>query len=103
MNARDWRDVADEMEIELAIERGVDRIHRSDQKERISVRGRVHDRLGGDIAASPWPVLDDELLAESLRQPLSYQACHDVGGTTGGKSDNDAHGPGRIGLSPSDA
>src|SRR6516165_9221739 len=26
------------------------------------------------------------------RQPLSYQACHDVGATSGGKSDNDVHG-----------
>ena len=59
----------------------------------------------GVSLGAPTPVqkLDDELLAELIRQPLSYQACHDVGGTTGGKSDNDAHGPGRIGLSPSDA
>jgi hypothetical protein len=32
-----------------------------------------HDGLGADIAGSSWSVLDDELLAEPLRQPLSYQ------------------------------
>jgi len=71
-NARDRRDVADEIEIELAVEAGVDRVHESGHKERISVRGRVHDHLGADIAGSSWSVLDDELLAEPLRQPLSY-------------------------------
>src|SRR5215472_9132403 len=91
------------LKLKLVVEGGVDRVHESGHKERISVRGRVHDHLGGDIAGSSWSVLDDELLAEPLRQPLSYQACHDVGATGGGKSDNDAHRPRRIGLRPSDA
>src|SRR5262245_46355970 len=47
MNARDRRDVADQVEIELVVDRGVDRIHRSGHQQRISVWGRVHDRLGG--------------------------------------------------------
>src|SRR5262249_26677369 len=38
-----------------------------------------------------------------LRQPLSYEACHDVGGTTGGKSHNDAHRPRRIDLCANNA
>src|SRR6516165_12659665 len=73
-NARNRRDVADEIEIELVVEGGIDRVHESSHKERISVRGRVHDHLGADIADSSWSVLDYELLAELLRQPLSYQA-----------------------------
>src|SRR6516165_12486698 len=102
MNARDRGDVADQIEPELVVERGVDRVHRSGHKERISVRGRVHDRLSGDIAGRARPILDDKLLTEPLRQPLSYQACHDVGGASGGKSDNDAHRPRRIAFRPSD-
>src|SRR5262249_31300427 len=82
MNARDRRDVADQIEIEPLIERGVDRVHRSDHQERISVQGRVHDHLSAHIAGSSWSVLDDELLPEPLRQPLSYQAGPDVGGPT---------------------
>src|SRR5262249_52482893 len=77
-NARNRRDVADEIEIELVVEGGVDRVHESSHKERISVRGRVHDYIGADIAGSSWSVLDDELLTETLRQPLSYQACDDI-------------------------
>src|SRR5262245_2324449 len=103
MNARDRGDVADQIEIELFVECSVDSVHRSGHKERIPVRGRVYDRLGGDIASRARPIPDDKLLTETLRQPLSYQARHDVGGTTGGKSDNDAHRPGRIALRPSDA
>ena len=69
-DARDRRDVADEIEIELVVERRVDRVGRSDQEQRIAVRWRTHDRLGGDIGAGARPVLDDEWLAEPLRQPL---------------------------------
>jgi hypothetical protein len=34
---------------------------------------------------------------------LADQACHDVGATSGGKSDNDAHRPRRIGLREGEA
>src|SRR5262249_57956076 len=64
--------------------------------------GGVSGRLGGDFAGRASLILDDKLLTEPLRQPLSYQACHDVSGTSGGKSDNDAHRPRRIAFRPSD-
>jgi hypothetical protein len=44
------RPCANKIEIELIVERGVDRARRTDQKERVSVRGRMH-RFGADIAA----------------------------------------------------
>jgi len=50
MNACDRRDVADQIEIELVVERGVDRVHRIGQKERIAVRRRTHDRFGGNVS-----------------------------------------------------
>src|SRR5262249_19883515 len=102
-NACYRRDVADEIEIELVIERCVTRIWKTSQQKRIAVRGCLHDRLGGDIGASTRSVLDDELLAEPLRQPLADQACHNVGATSGGKSDNDAHRPRRIRSRPRNA
>src|SRR5262249_18662395 len=45
-------------------------------------------------------VLDDELVAETLREPLCHHARNDVGGAPGGKADDDAHRPRRIGLRP---
>src|SRR6516162_2794928 len=72
MNARDRGDVAEQIEIELLVKCSVDGVHRSGHKERIPVRGRVYDRLGGDIASRARPILDDKLLTETLRQPLSY-------------------------------
>ena len=74
-----------------------------DQEQRVAVGGRAHDRLGADIAAGARPVLDDELLAEPLRQPLADQARDDVVRAAGGKADDDAHRPRRIGLRPCDA
>ena len=102
-DARDRCNVSDEIEIELVVQRRVDRIRRGNPKKRITIRLGAHDCLGSDIRACTWPVLNNELLAEALRQPLSYQACHDVGGTTGGESDDDAHWARRIGLRPSEA
>jgi hypothetical protein len=65
-DARDRRDVADEIEVELVIERRVDCVRRTDQEEREAVRGRAHDCLGTEIGASAGPVFDDERLAEPV-------------------------------------
>ena len=85
-DARDRSDVADEIEVELVVERRVDRVRRADQEERIAVRRRAHDRLGADIAAGTRAVFDDEWLAEPLRQPLSDQPRDNVGRAAGGRS-----------------
>jgi hypothetical protein len=66
-NARDRRDVADEIIIEIAIERSVGRIIRTGEKERIAVRGRLHDRLGADIVGGAGPVFDNKRLTKTLR------------------------------------
>ena len=75
---RDRHDVADEIEVELIVERCIDGIGGSVTQERVAVGGRAHDRLGADIAACAGPVFDDEGLAEPLRQPLAHQARDDV-------------------------
>src|SRR5215469_7596667 len=91
------------MEIQLVVERRVDRLCRTDNEQRVAVRRCAHDRLGADVSASARPVVDDKLLAETLRQPLTDQARRDVTCAARGKADNDAHRPRRIGLRPRDA
>src|SRR5262249_46050062 len=51
-DARDRRDVTDEIEIELIVERRVDRAESTAQEERVSVGRRTYNRLGADIAAA---------------------------------------------------
>src|SRR5262249_59066171 len=92
----------DKMEVELLIKRRVHRFRRMDGEERIPTRSRTHDGLGGDVSPGPRPVLDDELLAEPLRQPLADQARDDVGAAAGGEADDDAHRPRRAGVPPCD-
>src|SRR5262249_24477227 len=75
----DRRDVTDEMEIEFVVERRVDRLCRTDHEQRVAVSGRAHDRLGADDVVRARSVVDNKLLAEPLRQPLSYQTGRDVG------------------------
>src|SRR6266404_6123499 len=94
------RDIADEIVAELVVERRVAHIRGTHHEERIAVRVCPHDRLGGDIAAGAWPVLDDELLAHSLGQPLGHKARKDVVRPAGGITDDDAHRSRGISLRP---
>src|SRR5262245_22549173 len=61
------------------------------------------NRLGGDIGSRAWLVLNDERLAEPLREPLTNETRGDVGRAASQETDNNAHRPRRIGLRPSDA
>src|SRR5439155_455127 len=88
--ASNWRNVANEVEIEIVIERRVDRVCGITHEKRIAVWRCPHDCFGGYIASGPWPVLDDELLAESLRQPLRHRTPDRLGLTAGSKTDNPA-------------
>ena len=67
---RDRHDVADEIEAEVLVERGVGRHRLRDQQQRVAVRLRARDRLDAEIGAGARPVLDDEGLAHVVRQPL---------------------------------
>jgi hypothetical protein len=62
-DARDRRDVADEIVVELVVQRCVDRVEATDHEQRVAVSRRAHDRFGGDVAASARPILDDKLLS----------------------------------------
>jgi hypothetical protein len=48
-------------------------------EQRIAVRGRTYDCLGGDIAAGTGSVLDNKMLTQPLRQPLTDQTRAKVG------------------------
>src|SRR5215471_11847583 len=102
-DARDRRNVSDEIIVKSVKQGRVDRGGGPDHEQRITVCGCAHDGLNTDITAAPWAILDDELVAETLRQPLPYQARGGVVHGTGRKRDDDAYRPRRIGLRPSDA
>src|SRR5262249_50126685 len=88
----------------VVIDCRIERVSRCDKEERVAVRWRAHDCLGGYIGCGAGPVLNDKLLAKPLRQPLAYEARDDVGrATTGREADDDAHRPRRIGLRPCNA
>src|SRR5262245_38754879 len=102
-DAADWCDVSHEIEAEICVERGVDRIRGANLQKRIAIGGCLHDRLGGDSAGSARSVLDYELLAQPVRQPLSHQACRDVSGSASRKADDNADRSRRIGFRPAEA
>jgi hypothetical protein len=97
-NAGNRRDIVEEIELEIVVERRVDCIGEADEQQRVTVGGRTHDRLGGHIGPGARSVLDDELLTEPIRKPASDHACGDIDAATRGKANHDAHRPRRIGL-----
>src|SRR5262245_35916993 len=97
-DAADRRKIADQVEIELVIERHVGSVAGPDHEQRIAVRGRLGGCLGADIGTAAGTVLDDELLAHALRQPLPDHACGYVGAAASRKRHDDAYRPRRIGL-----
>src|SRR6266478_5421343 len=70
-DARDRSDVVDEIEIEPLVKRRIACVRKTNQKQRVAIRGSIHDGLGSDVGAATRSVLDDERLAGPLRKPLT--------------------------------
>src|SRR5262245_15431519 len=64
-------DVTDKIVVEFFKQRRVDRGGSANHEECVAVSGCAHDRLNADIAAAARAVLNEELLAETFRQPLT--------------------------------
>jgi hypothetical protein len=79
IDAGDRRDVADEVEGELVLDRGVDGVVVQHQQERVAVGLGLGDAVAGNAAAGARLVLDHEGPAELLGQPLADQSGDDVG------------------------
>jgi hypothetical protein len=102
-DASDWRAVAHDVETELVIDGSVNRVVWTDHEECVAVGRRPDRSLGGDVAGGAGPILDDDLLAKLLRQPLTQQAADHVLRAAGGKADEQTHRPDRISLRPCNA
>src|SRR5262249_56130610 len=98
-----WGEGREKVVIESFKKARVDCVPHGGQEQRMAIPWRKHDGFGGDIAAGPRAVLDDEWLAEPVGQPLSEKPRKDVGRTTRCKADDDAHRPRWIDLPPSKA
>ena len=97
-DAGDRRRVAQKIEIEMLIKRGVDGVRTGNQKQRVTVGRRLHHHLGGEVGAGAGPIIDDELLAELFGQPFRRQPRHGIGGAARRKAAQDVHRARRIGV-----
>jgi hypothetical protein len=62
-NAGDRHDVAEEIEAELVVKRGIGGVGRRSQKKRVAIRRRAYDRLSADIAVRTGP----DLISQPIR------------------------------------
>jgi hypothetical protein len=95
---RDRGEVDGELEADIGVERLVHRVARVGHEQGVAVGRRAHGKLGGDVGGAARAVLDDEGLAEPLRQPLRHQPRGEIGGAAGRHGDEDTDRAGRIGL-----
>jgi len=96
IDAANRRQVAGKTKIQARVQHPVDDIRVGQQQERVTVRWRVDDRLGGYLLAGGTPVFNDERLAEPLRQHLTGQARDNIGRAARWKTDQQADRPRRI-------
>ena len=78
LDAGDRRNVAGETEVEIVVERLVDRAGRPGQQKCVTIRRRMGHEAGADIGAGAATVLDDDLLIEALRHRLCYEARNNI-------------------------
>src|SRR5262249_11702296 len=97
------RAVANKIERQLIVERRIDGIVGSGEADGIAVGRRAQHRRHADISASADLVLDEDLLAQTLRQILSNDACYGVVRSAGSERHDPMYRPCRIGLRPYDA
>ena len=76
----DRREVSHRIERQLGIERRVDRVAGEADQQRVAVRCRLGDSVGGEIATGAGPVLDHHRLSQRSRQRLRDRPRHSVGG-----------------------
>ena len=88
--------VLDHVEVEVVVERRVNRVVRAEQEQRVAVRRRAHHGFGAETAGLAGLGFDDELLARPLRQPARDDAGEDVLAAARRKADHDLDGAVRI-------
>jgi hypothetical protein len=61
------RNIADEIEVEIVVDRRIDRVRCSHEEKGVSVGRCTHDDFSADIAAGAGSIVDNKRLAESFR------------------------------------
>src|SRR5262249_16057433 len=66
-DTRNGRNIADEIEIEIVVNRRIDPVRRCYDEKGVSVRRWTDDDFSADIAAGAWSIVDNKRLAKSFR------------------------------------
>ena len=97
-DACDRRDVADEVEIELLVERRVDGIRNGGEQQRVAVGGAFTTASVPILPPAPGRLSVMKFCPSRCGQPLTDQARRDVDAAAGRETGDDVHRPRRIGL-----
>ena len=67
--------IANEIEIEIIVQRRVDCVRRTGQQKCLSVRRGMQTGISADIAAGARAVIDDGLLTQTVRRAIGQAAA----------------------------
>src|ERR671912_2512654 len=98
-DARYWSYIADEIETQVRVKRGVHSVCRVDQEKGITIRGRANYHLCADVARCTWAIFDYKRLPQTFRQRLTYQTSHDVAYSPRWEANHNSNGSRWIRLS----
>src|SRR5260370_32438274 len=87
----------------MGIGRWVDHVGGRSYEKDVAVRGSANDGFGRYVGAGARPVLNDEWLAESLRQPWPQEARENIGCAARAEADDQVHRLRRVALRPCNA
>src|SRR6185437_14566692 len=74
-NVGDRRDIAQEIETQVVIEGAIGHVRGRYVEQRVAVRRRTHHQLGGDIGCGAGSILNNERLADALRETAGNAAA----------------------------
>src|SRR5712671_3030916 len=97
-DARNRRNIADEVETKPVVQRRVDGVRRTAEQERVTVCRRARHGLGAQISACTSAIFNNEWLPKPIRQALTDQTRENVEGAARAEAHNDTHRPRRVGL-----
>ena len=90
------RDVSQKIKGQRPIDRRVDDVADPRPQQGVTVGWRIDHRLRGNIGGSARFVFDDNLLAQTLRQPSPHYSRHNVGAPARRESNDPVDCPRRI-------
>ncbi len=95
-NLRQRREIVKRIVRKFLVERRAHEVRVADHQQRVAVGLRLGDQLRADRGTGTRPVVDDDLVPDRFRQPLSQYSARHIGRSAGRKRHHQTYRPAGI-------